>query len=243
MKKFLLMLACFAGAYSGRAQVFTVPYDTVKATYSGTGIMTLHDNITNTTANNITVEWKVTACTFPNPAWITDTAFAICDVESCYGNIGGALTNGNLHTPVYGANATHDSVGDFHLQLDLGWPSAANYNGVYYTVVNLKSGSYSKNIVFQIGKYAQSVGTTGKKDDDVVLYPNPAKNNLYLAYTGNAVIKTITIHNLIGKLVCSFNTTGNNVQLDIADMPAGVYYLRLNNAEGQLVATRRFTHQ
>ncbi len=243
MKKILLTIAGVVTMMSVNAQTFSTAADTVKGTYA-TGILELHNNITNiTSSSTFKITWNVEACTFP-ASWKTDTAFGICDNSNCQTNINSQLTNGTAFTSV--VDYLPNQPGDFHLQLDLSNPSAANANGTYYLVVKLSDGKptpYVKNIVFQVSKNALGVGNVNRNSDNVILYPNPAKNNLFVNYTGSEAIRTITVYNLIGKIVRTYTATSNNVQMDIDDIPSGVYSLRLADARGQVVATRRFTHQ
>jgi hypothetical protein len=243
MKKILLTIAGVVTMMSVNAQTFTTSADTIKATYSG-GVLLLHNDITNiTSSTTFKITWNVVSCNFP-ASWKTDTAFGICDNTNCQTNVNNQLTGGSTFSSLI--DYLPNQPGDFHLQLDLSWPSAAAANGTYYTVVKLSDGKptpYTKNIVFQVAKNGLGVTNVNRNNDNVVLYPNPAKNNLFLNYTGSEAIRTISVYNLIGKIVRTYTATSNNVQMDIDDIPSGVYSLRLSDAHGQVVATRRFTHQ
>ena len=94
--------------------------------------------------------------------------------------------------------------------------------------------------------YASSTGIkTTSSSDDVVLFPNPAREAVNVIFDGRAGVKTIAIYNLIGKMVSPvYKPSGNNsAKIDVNEMPAGVYFIRLMDGQGRVVATRRFVHQ
>ncbi|HXS36451.1 MAG TPA: T9SS type A sorting domain-containing protein [Flavipsychrobacter sp.] len=82
-----------------------------------------------------------------------------------------------------------------------------------------------------------------KINDDVVLYPNPAKDQLNVVFNEDANIKNIAIYNLIGKMQNVYRVNGNNAGLDISALPSGVYFIRFIDNQGSVIATRRFTHE
>ena len=55
-------------------------------------------------------------------------------------------------------------------------------------------------------------------------------------------VHTVAVYNLIGNTVSVFKTTGTSARIDLSDVPAGVYLLRMANSNGQIVATRKFSH-
>jgi hypothetical protein len=69
------------------------------------------------------------------------------------------------------------------------------------------------------------------KTDDVKIYPNPATTQLTISSPEN--ITAITINNLLGQTVYSQLQTANckQLQLDVAALPSGVYFVKINGAE------------
>src|SRR5690606_26201906 len=120
-------------------------------------------------------------------------------------------------------------------------------SGTYYMTVRLEdeANNYRKDVTFIVNKWATAVSYGAKADKNVNIYPNPARNNVNLSFNPNVGIKTVALYNVIGKNVASYrvnNSTGK-MTLDISSVPAGIYYVRLLNAEGEAIATRRFTRQ
>jgi hypothetical protein len=75
------------------------------------------------------------------------------------------------------------------------------------------------------------------------LYPNPALNEINVVYDGSADVKDIAVYNLIGRVMMVYKVTGSSANLNIENIPAGIYFVRLLNTHGNVVITRRFTKQ
>lgn len=239
MKKFLLIALGFAGiaSTSVQAQSFTPQSDTVLVNYdiNAGGNQEFHDNITNNTSSPITITWKGIANNLPGDWLVSPSSLGVCDNNNCY--TGASAISGTTWTSnPYPAGPG----GDFHLVLN----ASGGTNGTYYLTLNLTSGSTSKNVTFLMSKGTPaSVGTVTKNIDDVQLYPNPARNNVNVVFDANAGVKYIAIYNIIGKQVSNFRINGGSAQLDVSDVPAGVYFVRLLDAQNRVLATRKFTHQ
>lgn len=74
-----------------------------------------------------------------------------------------------------------------------------------------------------------------KQKMDVLVYPNPIKNELLtvklLNYTSNY---SINIYNLNGKELLSINKANGIAKIDISNFEAGVYLMSLNNGEAKV---------
>jgi hypothetical protein len=76
------------------------------------------------------------------------------------------------------------------------------------------------------------------------LYPNPAHNEVNLVYNTTADIKNIAVYNIIGKVIAVYKVTENNsANLNLENLPSGIYFARLINSQGNVVVTRKFTKQ
>lgn len=246
MKKLLLAgitaaaLFFSQSAQTVQAQSFATDHDTVSAFVSGANF-DLHNNITNQSVDSIEIEWRVTAHDFPI-SWRADSVLGICDNFICRSNIGDGLVNGTLYTSGKYAPAV---TGDFHLQLT-NFSTSAVVNGSHYITVNLKvkGGVVQKNITFIVSKFPTGVSNVPSSNYNITLYPNPARNDLNVQYDANARVKNIAVYNLIGKAVSVFRVSSpTSAKLDISNIPAGIYFLRVTDVDGRLIATRKFTHQ
>lgn len=237
MKKILLFIASVFSLASANAQSFVSEHgDTVTTAWSVAGSDVSVDNhIKNTTSSDIYIKWKLVGNSVAN-GWDLS---GVCDNNLCYSSSANLL-NG---TSVQVSNAyTPGNFMDFHALFN-GDNAASNSNAWIRVRMDDTINNYSKTYTFIATKGNVGVTNVTRSDDDVVLYPNPARNNLNVIFDAAAGVKVIAIYNLIGKQVSAFRVNGSSAQLDIDNIPAGVYYIRLLNAKGSVIATRRFTHQ
>ena len=66
-------------------------------------------------------------------------------------------------------------------------------------------------------------------NDQVIIYPNPAHNELNVR-SGDK-ITGITITNLVGQIVYSHEYNAEKIQVAIADLQPGLYFIRINGTE------------
>lgn len=249
MKKFLLIaLGCAALSNGVKAQSFTTQKDTASIDYVlGSGSTDLDNLIANTAGAPIKITWKAISNNLPSDWWggsnqpnsaNQNNAIGVCDNKNCYSGATALNPSTTWISNDYAAGVTN---GMFHLTLDLGTSSTT---GTYYITVNLMNGSTSKNVTFAIRALnPTAVSNVNKSSNDVQLYPNPAHNSVNVVFDPNAGVKFISVYNLIGKPVSTFRVTGGSAQLDISDIPAGVYFVRLMDAQSHVLDTRKFTRQ
>jgi len=234
MKKLVLLAILSISAITGAfAQSFTSQYgDTAIVNYSGPGMdIAVYNKIKSNINGDIYLKWRVIDKNIP-----TDWSFiGMCDNNICWPP---SVLNGGA----YVSNAYGSSFGDFHAIFN---GDAASMGSVAWIKVqaNDTSNFYSHTYVFVATKFAAGVSTVVKAEDDVALYPNPARNNVNVVFDAGLNVKNVAIYNMIGKAVKVFRVAGNSAKMDINDIPAGIYFVRLVNAQGQIVATRKFTHQ
>lgn len=70
-------------------------------------------------------------------------------------------------------------------------------------------------------------------DKDALLYPNPAHSMLYIKMPEKA---DVTIYSVEGKLIAQHR---NTLQVDISDLPVGIYQVRLQDRKGRLVKVEK----
>jgi hypothetical protein len=67
------------------------------------------------------------------------------------------------------------------------------------------------------------------KNGIVNLSPNPASTTLTI--TSPNKINTITITNLLGQTVYTHEYNADKIQVDVADLPGGMYLVKINGTE------------
>ena len=238
----ILFLSCllFCSPFYLHAQSFTVAHDTVIYNWpGGTATQNVEDaviNLSTIITDSVTVKWKVIDSDFPAD-WVANTG--ICDNGICY-TLAGLWPSGSTQT----SKPYPNGPGDFHLQTNLSVTTSVH--GCHFVRVRMHNSTIVTDSATETYIVCNSnVGvTTIKLTDEVVLYPNPAGNELNIVYDANADIKNIAVYNIIGKLMTFYKVTGNNsANLNLESMPSGIYFVRLVNTLGQIVVTRKFTKQ
>ncbi|MCU0450119.1 MAG: zinc-dependent metalloprotease [Bernardetiaceae bacterium] len=69
----------------------------------------------------------------------------------------------------------------------------------------------------------------------VRLYPNPARQQVRVQLPFYAAARQVILYNPLGQAVRQWDATGTQLDLELAGMPAGVYYLHLQTAQGAAV--------
>ncbi len=221
------------------AQSFTVQHDTVNSAPPVGVSTTIEDGVT-ATVSSATIDWKVIASDFPTD-WVP--VYSICDNASCWSGSG-------LWTPSGGTLATKTSMpygttlGDFHMVVDF---TSSTSTGCHYMTVRMNNHSSATDTAYEtyvICNYPLSAPIFNKSSDDIILYPNPAHDELNVVYDASSDIKNIAVYNIIGKVLTVYKVTNNNsANLNIENIPSGIYFVRLINSHGDVVVTRKFTKQ
>ena len=237
MKKILLFIVCALSLLSsvivnGQTATFSQA-DTVYYTYSSASAATILDLITNDTSYNLNLKWKIVASSFPAD-WYSGTALSICDDANCIPNTSSQLWNGTsgyYDSSLYNLSAA-TSFGSYYLTIHV------------TDVTNGVVGAYSKTSTFIINRWPTSVANANNTGNDVVLYPNPAHDEVNIVYDPSNDVKSIVVYNIIGKALSVYKTTNNtSANLNVENIPSGIYFVRLFNSHGDVVVTRKFTKQ
>jgi hypothetical protein len=218
------------------AQSFTVQADTVNFA-APPGLNNVEDTIIPT-SSSVTLQWKVINPTSIPSDWIP--LLGICDNVNCY-TMTGLWPAGTVKT-----SAAYPLVGnhDFHLQEDL---DAATTLGCYLVKVRLNNlaipGDTAIENYFVCKTSPTASAVVFRSSSDVVLYPNPATNEVNVVYDAGADVKNIAIYSIIGKMSAIYKVNGNSANLNLENIPAGIYFVRLVNSQGNVVATKKFSKQ
>jgi hypothetical protein len=256
MKNALLLCAIAMLALAGTASAQTIitenGKDTAIGSYTGGSTFNVVNGIRSGSSSDVWLRWNVIgSATNFGPGWDISGS-GVCDNINCRfpggpdGNIflnnfqykSDAYTNAAF--PLGGAENT---LHDFHVQFGANNPPNGSSAVVRVNAYDTVSQT-SRTLTFIA--YKGSLGVTNfSSSDDVVIYPNPAHEVVNVLYDAKAGVKTIAVYNLIGKLVGPIYrpTSTTSAHLELNDMPTGVYFLRLMDGQGRVVATRRFTRQ
>ncbi len=85
--------------------------------------------------------------------------------------------------------------------------------------------------------YTEGIGE--QNGNKTVILPNPVNDKMTIE--ANEVLGTVEIYNLMGALVYSQNDCGNKVEINTANLPSGIYFVRLTTRKA--TETRRFVKE
>ena len=105
-------------------------------------------------------------------------------------------------------------------------------NEMTYTFIATEN----RNLVAHF-EYTEGVGE--QNGNNVLIYPNPVSNKLIVE--NHEALGTVEIYNLMGALIYSQNGCGNKVEIHTADLPSGVYFIRMTS--NKVSETRRFVKE
>jgi hypothetical protein len=82
--------------------------------------------------------------------------------------------------------------------------------------------------------------TTANADGSgvVVAYPNPFKNKLNINLTGYNGSTEVGIYSISGLMLKSTRTNESILEMDLTDLPAGLYLMKVMNREKQTVISK-----
>ena len=78
------------------------------------------------------------------------------------------------------------------------------------------------------GDFAEHVGIT-EYDKAIQIFPNPVADELHLTFNAFQAT-TMQIFDITGKMVMSYNVNGDVMNVSVANLTAGTYFVRLSNA-------------
>ncbi len=240
MKK-LFLLAFLAPAGLMYAQNITLTPSTAELEGEPDVIHEVHIDLHND-GETQTMTWQRTINDIPDE-WTS----SVCDFTLCWAP--------NADQPGDYFQAPADTTGTVFVKFD-----ARNFkDGVFNPV----AGCGTVEVVFYsvldsanynaVGLFKAYLGTSSEDCDvDVVsplldnsfaVYPNPAVNSLNVYASLSANIQQVSIVNLVGREVASYNwsTANGKMVLDIADLAQGVYFVRLIDASNNAVWTEKLS--
>jgi len=101
---------------------------------------------------------------------------------------------------------------------------------IKYTLLNDCGTVIAEKIIYVLGAGAAS-GTQNvpKSVPSATVYPNPAGSEI--AISSSVKIMTVAVSNVLGQVMCNQTCNSQKVKLNVASLPAGIYYVRINGSE------------
>ena len=117
--------------------------------------------------------------------------------------------------------------------------NAANNTTISFTHI-ITDGTTSDNLAFDILIVAPEeepeVGCKENGLSTILLYPNPTHSSVNVELGDGVRATDIRIFNAFGQLISSTSVTSSRTNIDVSQMPNGIYFVQIFNAE-KLIAT------
>ncbi|MCW3121133.1 MAG: hypothetical protein JWQ38_625 [Flavipsychrobacter sp.] len=242
MKHTLLFALLFLACFNAKAQTFIPAKDTVFVTLTSNDGEGSTDIIVSG-GGSINIERKVIASDFPAD-WLKGGDFALCDNGICNVNAGDTFLWDRTTAKGRTIPFTYSgSGGKFALVLSNmhGKTAGCFYTSVRFT--DLASGGTVDTITFVVCRSTVGIATPENTKQGISLYPNPAANELNVVSSPASGVKTIALYNMIGKMMNVYKVNDGSANLDISNVPAGIYFAKLYNSTGNTIATKKFIKQ
>lgn len=132
---------------------------------------------------------------------------------------------------------------DFHVIFHANNAPVNSSAWVRFSATDTAAGGTSRTLTFMATKTPLGITTTVRTEDNIKVYPNPARESVNVTFDGNDNVKTVGVYNLLGQPISVYHVVGSSANIPLNEVPSGVYFLRMYDGQGKIVATRRFTRQ
>ncbi len=112
------------------------------------------------------------------------------------------------------------------------------FSGITGPITGILCVKENGNLIYQNPNYSECFYltdiNTGQLNNTTKIYPNPAKNNLYISIDNNNLNVNIKLYNSLGKVIYNENFT-NKLIINTSNFLSGIYFLKLTNAKTNIV--------
>jgi hypothetical protein len=111
---------------------------------------------------------------------------------------------------------------------------------IRYTIENIADPNDTASILVRFSALPTSIKEVNSVAKLNSLYPNPANTNVTVNYALNQGPASLEIKNLLGQVqrVTSVVAGSKSSNLDVADLPSGIYFVTLKS-NGNIIDTKR----
>lgn len=240
-------------ASGASAQVFTLDADTVSERTTGTEVVPdiltidLHTYIRNVSNEEVTYKWQYLheSSSYPQ-GWSIQ---GVCDNVECR-TPGGAWLNGEVQNPFPIEPMTSNAKGllEARISAPIGSPDGV---GVFKVKVwTLDNGDETTVTQTDSVTYIVEKGPTGVQallvsDKRVGMFPNPTAGHLSVYADRSLNVTKGFVTNILGRKEMDFALeAGQEVNtINTASLVAGIYFVHLVDANGNVIATRKVTRK
>ncbi|RQO32520.1 hypothetical protein DBR32_02655 [Taibaiella sp. KBW10] len=255
MKKiFILSALCLGFAVTNtNAQVFELEADTVTVTTAGLNVtdpnvvlddaVTLYNHVNNVSGANLSgLKWQIIqsfdSANAPYKGWYI---YTFCDNFICYttSNLTVPGSNPVTYKEFTFADIADRARSDFKMQVVV--PSTTPNGTVGVAKVRVWNSTQADTATFIVKKgNSNSIGVVKMNDNRVTVYPNPANGSDVTIFVNKDLKGTeAKIYNLLGAEMSAVKVSNELASVNTAAFAAGTYIVKIQNAMGEVIATRK----
>ena len=221
------------------AQVITVTPNPMVANFEGVVLdgsvdLESHVSVTNNTTDSISLKWQREIPVDCPEGWKT----LICDNVTCYG----ANTGTNYNPPAIQVPfvlAPGETYSNFLLHVRPGTSAGCCQVNIHFSTIE-NPDEILETAIYDVHVNDPNCAISSTEEPSFLnalqAYPNPTTGQFRI--TDNPLVKTVTVYNLFGKQVCSFEHMNNKTH-DISGAPNGLYLVTMLDENGEVLKTAR----
>jgi len=219
---FLLSIITFLG-FSSIAQNFTfnpaqhIDEEIQEENYSSHGI-----SLITTDLSPIQFQWSLIENTLPE-----EWSYSLCDLGGCYVGIPGEGTMSAITE-----QEALDGVTAF-LKLNITASTFYGEGDVSFYVYESGNQAFGDTISMHLTWTNPSSSIIENSLSSIEVFPNPA--NRYINFTNFSQAGKVEILTMNGQLVSILENDGSTAEIDLINLPDGVYFAKITNASGESV--------
>jgi hypothetical protein len=218
-------------------------YNAEQDTYSNTIDLDFHIN--NTSANPLKFIWTLLSDSTQHPAgWLLT---GICDNRNCRS----PYSDFYYHIPQITNTIVPGETDEVLTQLEAriyAPVGSANGQGIFKVKISSVSPSdtavllQTDTLTYIVNKNPTGISVIQIDDSRVTLSPNPATNNLHIVADKALNAKSISIVSINGAQAMNIavNAGTEATDVNINSLATGNYMVRINDANGKMITTRKF---
>lgn len=239
-------------ATGASAQVFNItPNDTIEVNTTGQGTLTeegfgntldVNGYVNNISTVNQAFNWQLLSDSTEHPlGWVLT---GICDNVQCRAPYSDFYNH--VEQVTFPVAANNKTLMEARIYVPV---ASANGTGVFRIKIwsvdqtDMTTPTQIDTLVIIVNKTATSIASISVNDNRVKTYPNPVQNQLQV-YTDKSLSATsISVFDITGKMqgTTAVNSKGTTTDVDTRSLAKGIYLLKVTDAQGQLITTRKFT--
>lgn len=230
MKRILLANILFFVAVSFASAQLSIEPGCLALEGQDTDQIYLEIEITNSGADEELAYWTFE----PSSGFPSDWKFQICDINLCY--------NWDVAMSSSSSFLINKIPGGEKVKYTLKIENVANTDSTTFSISGSSFGTLrlydSSDFTDPTAETSCIVSNSNVEVQDLVIYPNPTTDVFQIK--NDATISTVSIYNIVGRQISKLNHSQGMLH-DVSNLRAGMYLVRLENEEGEVIKAMRLS--